>query len=265
MATRTRVEKRQMVIDIEGFLGAAGMPDRADLMAQLEIGQSMLDEGAELVNRWHARKALLDETQLKLDDANKAKRETRSVATLEMTALVMFFRRQYYNDEPLLRSLGLGPKRKSVPVASNETEGAQTSTGQENQTQPPQTGDDQSQEPQTRRVAVPKTQRESERIALWRSMLECIPKLREDVRNRLEIVGFNQQRLDHMKTAVEAFAATLPIKRVAVAERKERIRLLNLVERDLNSWLVVLRAMMTPKIRLIRNQGQQQILALIAA
>lgn len=252
MATKTRKEKNQSVYNIEGFLGAAMRPDRIELMAQLQIGQSMLDEGHALMALWHERKALLGEANLKLDDAIKAGQETRKAASLEMTALIMFFRRQYYNDDRLLRSLGLGTQRRTVPVEEVEDD---LQNNPENQS-----GSD---EPKTRKVAITRSRQESERLALWRSMLDCIPKLGEDVRQRLELVGFDQARLDQIKAAVEAFAAVLPIRKVALAERKERTRLLGLVERDLNTWMVLLRATMAPKIRLIRDQSQQDFLALV--
>ena len=209
-------------------------------MAQLQIGQSMLDEGNRLISQWHERKALLDASNLKLDDAIAAGQRTRKVAVLEMTALIMFFRRSYYNDERLLRSLGLGTQRRTVPVESGD--------GDDDSQIPPETvnqnGPD---EPQTRKVAVVKSRSESERLALWRSILECIPKLREDVRLQLETVGFDQVRLDQIKATVEAFAAVLPIRKVALAERKERTRLFNLVERDLNNWVVLLRSILAPR------------------
>ena len=253
MATQNKKEKNQMVINIEGFLGAAALPDRAGLLTQLQIGQALLDEGNELVSQWHDRSQLLDDAKLKRDDIIAAKQKTRKVAILEMTALIMFFRRQYYDDERLLRSLGLGTERRTVLIENDDNEDSQgNAPGNQNQ------------EPKTRKVAVSRSERESERITLWRSMLACIPSLREDVRQRLEVVGFDQARLDQLKAAVEAFATTLPLVKVAVAERKERRRLLRLTERNLNKWLVLIRAMMKPRIRLIEDKDDQEFLALMA-
>ena len=265
MATLSRKKKNKMVITIEGFLGAATLPERAELMVQLQIGQLMLDRGLALISKWHERFDQLGDAQSALADATTTKQKARKTAQLEMMALIMVMRRQFYKDDRTMRLAGLGTTRKTETATNGQESGnenQQQEATPEGETNNTETNTQTKDKP--RKVAVAMGQSEAEQLTRWRSLLTKVPKLPQEVQDTLLIFGFDQPRLDQLSAAVEAFAQTIPIKAQALADRKERNRLLKLAESDLNSWLVTLRSMLTPKIRLLESEGENQFLALLA-
>ena len=273
MTRLNRNQKDKMVISIEGFLAAAAQPDRADLMAQLGITPSLLEGGAALVTRWHERLGTLQEARNKLEAASKAKKAARKVADLEMTSLTMLFRRLFYRDDRTLRLVGLNTKRKSQPVPAdpnsqtnqNDQTNQTNQTSQTNSNQTNDTGDNTNQnQQQTKLMAVGMSHQESVRLMHWRQFLDNIPRLSAEVQAQVVMFGFDEARLGQIRQAVEAFAATIPARALAEAERKEWQRLFNLAEKELYNYLLGLRGMMDPKIRLLRTQGDERFLALMA-
>ena len=161
----------------------------------------------------------------------------------------MLFRRQFYNDISVLRQMGLNTRRRSEPVPS-EMEDGQTINPDE--------------PTETRKVAVSRSHNEAVRLMHWRKMLNGMALLPPEAQDLITVFGFNETRLEQIRQAVEAFAAAIPAKNLALAERKERIRLINLTEKQLYTWLITIRAIIAPKTRQIRLETDTQTLALMA-
>ena len=253
-----RSERNKIAVGMEGFLALSVQPERSELMAELGLEPALLERGQALIAEWHTRRRNLKAANKELELATQAKQTLRGTARLEMSSLINLLRRQFYNQERVLRMLGLSTKRKTQTVTPDESDTHDSSVPAQTTESP------QSQEPQTERVAVGTPREEATQLQYWREVLEAVEQLPSHALSTVELFGYNTERLTEVRQAVEAFASGIPVREAALATRKERTRLFGLIERELYTWVLGVRRMVQPRLNLLRRNGQEKMLDLIA-
>lgn len=261
MRKLNRRKNSKLLVGIEGFLAAAETPERIEQIALLGIPAPLLERGRSLLQAWHNIHQELDQAQINLAETQRAKDSARKLAQLEMAALIALFRRQYNNEPGIMRVLNLKTRYKTSQSPEPDPDGESSLSALSD---PASSGGPEPEVPEPKKVRVSSPKTESHLLQHWRQILSCIPRLPPGVMGTLNLYGFDQTRLDQIAQRVEDFAATLPLRQQAMAERKEYTRILSNAVDDLMNWVVTLRGILAPRMRLLKTQDEDQLLALMA-
>jgi hypothetical protein len=247
MAKKYKLTQAEVQRKIEQFINNGRKAEAQVVLAEMGYGPEALDEGQAMLDGWRASQVRRLTLRTRQKQATLAEKAAEEAAAFEIGALRDTIWGLFHDDQPLLTTLGLGPRRKVVRPNGPGTEPA---NGTENQLPP---GTDQTATSDQRQLvtATPSTaeptegshpirRRRTGRVARliveWDLCLAHVEALPETHHARLAQRRWTRERLTRAGGLVRAVGETDDLQQQRVAEHQAQVKLCQQQEQEMRRW-----------------------------